>query len=250
MPRMSDGPSLILTPTPRLARHRARRAATEHVAAGQSTWHRPDILWWTAWLERLRADWFLDADDPRTPITADQAREIWKEVIDTDIFIGEPRVAEMAVRAWGLIHDYRLDDPADWADLMCSEDSARFREWVAAYRSECARRGVVDESAWAAEVPGLVAEGVISVPGRIELVGFDLPLTPLQGAILAAFEAAGAEVVGRPEVDGSDGGDRDLDRRPRRADLRCWWRRSEVRCLDTWRLVAGMAVVSAQDCLA
>jgi ATP-dependent helicase/nuclease subunit B len=183
-----------LTPTARLARNLARELAAGMTAAGQTAWLPPDIFSFPAWTARLRDDYFLGSDDPRVAIDAQQALVLWQSLIDTQVFIGEPQVAELAQRSWRLVHDHALDAPATWPALLLSEDSARFKQWAAAYQSACTERGLVDEWVFAAEIPGLLIQGAIEAPATVELVGFDLPATPLQVKILAALETAGASV--------------------------------------------------------
>ncbi len=186
---------ITLTPTARLARDLARRAALEQADRGKAAWLTEPVYSYAAWLARLREHYFLTADDHRVPLTAQQAELLWQSLIDRDVFVGEPRVAELALRAWRTLHEYRLQPPEQWQAVYLSEDSGRFRSWAASYRTTCARRGLVDEWAFAAEIPGLVAEGRMDTPAAIRLAGFDLPLTPLQEDILNAFRDAGTEIL-------------------------------------------------------
>lgn len=188
---------LVLTPTARLARDRSRTLAEQMSAAGSGAWFPPQVLSFSAWLTALRDDYLLSDDDPRVPISAGQALLIWQGLIDREVFVGEPRVAELAQRAWRLIHEHDLMAPQDWPALWLSEDSRRFRDWAARYREACSRRALIDDWAFAAEVPSLIVEGRISTPETIELDGFDLPLTPLQRNILDACAAAGTRISRR-----------------------------------------------------
>ena len=185
----------ILTPTARLARAEKLRLAAEQQAAGQSAWIPADVLAFSSWISRLRDEWFLGGDDERVPITATQALVLWQEVIDRDIFIGEPRVAEMAAASWRLIHEFGLDDPTDWPALLMSEDNRRFRDWAIRFRELCAERGLVDEWTFAASLPALIRERHLPLPNSIRLQGFDLPMTPIQSAIVEAAETAGSQVL-------------------------------------------------------
>jgi probable DNA repair protein len=166
-------------------------------AQGRTAWLTPTVYSFPAWLSRLREEYFLCVEDDRVPIDTQQSHLIWQSLIDREVFIGEPQVADLAMRSWRLIQDFELQTPAQWPALLLSEDSRRFKSWAAAYTAECDRRGVVDEWTFAGEIPGLVSAGQIPAPGAIELVGFDLPVTPLQSTILEAFAAAGAIVTRR-----------------------------------------------------
>jgi ATP-dependent helicase/nuclease subunit B len=190
---------LVLTPTARLARTLSRRAALERAAEGAGAWLPPRILSFPGWLADLRETHFLTASDHRVPISAHQALWLWQSLIDRDVFIGDPEVAALAQRAWRLIHEHALDAPERWPELLLSEDSRAFRGWADAYRAECDRRGVVDEWAFAGELPRLIESGQLAVPQTLELAGFDLPMSPLQVRIVDALEGAGCSVIGRPE---------------------------------------------------
>ena len=148
---MPASTSLRLTPTARLARNEAHQRALSFRDSGTSAWLAPKVLSFPAWLGELRADYLLNADDERVPVTSQQAQLLWQSLIDQSVFIGEPRVAELAQRAWRLLHEYELDPPGQWPTLLLSEDNQRFRDWAQRYRSLCGRRGLVDDWALNAE---------------------------------------------------------------------------------------------------
>ncbi len=190
---------IILTPTARLARTLARGFAVERAADGAGAWLPPTIRSFAAWLAEMRETHFLTGTDQRVPISAQQALWLWQSLIDRDVFIGDPEVAALAQRAWRLIHEHDLDNPERWPELLLSEDARAFRGWAAAYGAECDRRGVVDEWAFAGQLPGLIEAGRLAGPQTLKLIGFDLPMTPLQVRVLDALEGAGCTITGRPE---------------------------------------------------
>jgi len=187
---------LIVTPTPRLARAKKRRLAEARLAEGATAWRAPEVISFSAWLGKLRADALMAGAIDRVPVSAAQARMLWRQVIDTDVFVGEPRVHALAERAWRTIHEYGLQPPRDWPEPLLSDDSRQFREWVAQFERLCEQRGVIDEWTFAAALPALIAERRIPLPARIELIGFELPPTPLQQSLFEALEQAGVGIVG------------------------------------------------------
>jgi ATP-dependent helicase/nuclease subunit B len=197
---MPETPPLILTPTARLARGLTREMNASMAADGRTAWMASRVLPFSTWLGQIRDDYFMTSDDPRVPIDNQQSLVLWQSLIDRDVFIGEPRVAELAVRAWRLIHEHDLEPPERWPALLLSEDSGRFKDWTARYRAVCARRDLVDEWAFAAELPRRIGNGEIPAPDTLELAGFDLPMTPLQQRIIEALAAAGTRVVQRPST--------------------------------------------------
>lgn len=186
----------ILTPTARLARSEKRRLAETQVAEGAQAWRAPQVVSFSAWLGRLRDQALMAGAIDRVPISVSQARMLWQQVIDTDVFVGEPRVHALAEKAWRTIHEYRLQHPRDWAKPLLSEDCRQFRDWVARFEQLCDERGVIDEWRFATELPALIAGHRLALPERIELNGFELPPTPLQTAIFEALESAGVQVGG------------------------------------------------------
>ncbi|WP_376697131.1 PD-(D/E)XK nuclease family protein [Wenzhouxiangella sp. EGI_FJ10305] len=195
---MTGEQTFILTPTARLARAEKQRHAMARQSAGEQAWQSPEVLAFSSWINRLRDEWFLTTEAPLVPISASQALVLWQSVIDRDVFIGEPRVAEMATASWRLVHEYRIDAPADWPELMLSEDSRHFRDWARRFVEVCEQRELLDEWRFAGQLPERIAAGEISLPQTVLLSGFELPMTPLQRAILDAAEAAGTRIEREP----------------------------------------------------
>ncbi len=194
--QQSSEATTIVTPTARLARAEKRRRSEARLAEGATAWHAPEVLSFSAWLGKVRGEALMAGGIESVPISASQARMLWQQVIDTDVFVGEPRVHALAERAWRTIHEYRLQHPRDWPEPLLSDDSRQFREWVAQFEQLCEQRSVIDEWRFSAEVPGLVAERRLALPERIELTGFELPPTPLQQSLFEALEQAGVEISG------------------------------------------------------
>ncbi|MDT8409387.1 MAG: PD-(D/E)XK nuclease family protein [Wenzhouxiangellaceae bacterium] len=217
----------ILTPTARLARVEKRRLADARVTEGAQAWRAPEVLSFSAWLGSLRGQALMTGAVDRVPVSASQSRLLWQQVIDTDVFIGEPRVYTLAERAWRTIHEHCLAHPSEWPEALLSEDSRRFRDWVQRFEKVSGQRGVIDEWSFAARLPGLFADGALEWPAMIELIGFELPPTPLQQQIFKALADAGTAInglaidkaAGTQTADGddnrndnrNDGGDFDSD---------------------------------------
>ncbi len=190
--QVQDG--LLLTPTARLARAHLQQHARQQVSAGISTWLRPQLLHYAAWLQQLRQQAVVTGCIDQVLIDADQARWLWQQVIDSDVFVGEPKVAQLAERAWQQLHEYRLADPEQWPRLELSDDAHAFRQWVWRFRQRCAAQGCIDAVTLDARLPELISSGRLSLPASIQLLGFELPPTPLQQAIFAAAESVGVKL--------------------------------------------------------
>jgi len=207
---------IILTPTPRLARAMALDHARQQLANASSptselateansndtsklpqstAWITPQILTFSGLTTLLCDAYFLSTHDERTLISNPQAIVLWEQIIDKEVFIGEPKVAQLAFGAWQRVHEYLLPRPDTWPPLLLSQDSFRMQSWAADYLKHCNAQGFVDEFRLAAELPEHIRQGHLSIPKQIECVGFDLPLTPLQTSILDACRDAGCEIV-------------------------------------------------------
>ena len=191
---MTNPSSLILTPTARMARSLLRRLATKRIEQGLSSWRAPSVLSFSAWLARLRDEWFFDGDNADVPIRSPQALVLWQSVIDRDIFIGEPRVAELAQSAWRTIHEHKLPHPSHWEPVWMSEDQRRFCTWAKRFERLLDERGLIDEWSFAARLPALIREGHLEAPEQLTLHGFDLPTTALQNATFDALADAGCAI--------------------------------------------------------
>ena len=211
---MIDDSTIVITPTARLARAERLRLAMARKGAGQTAWVTPAVLDFSSWIRQIQDHWLLAGDDSRVPVTAPQTLVLWQEVIDREVFIGEPRVADMAASSWRRIHEYQLEPPEQWTGLILSEDSRRFRDWAGRFQALCADKGLVDEWTLATELPDLIRQGRVDLPPGIALAGFDLPMTPLQQAIVQAVQDAGIPVEtsgvepagnGRPESSNQPG---------------------------------------------
>ncbi|MCR9279571.1 MAG: PD-(D/E)XK nuclease family protein [Pseudomonadaceae bacterium] len=191
----AEGESIVLCPTARFAALESRRRALQS-NAGAIAWLTPTVLSFSAWLDALAEAYFLTADDDRTLINTVQSEYIWQSLVDDDVFVGQPSVAGLAMDAWRRLHEYCLDMPAQWLPGYCSTDALAFAAWSRRYEDHCAERNWLDPWMFAAELPGLVAKGLIALPEQISCVGFEQPRPPLQQALLQACSDAGVRVEG------------------------------------------------------
>lgn len=217
--------TLTLTPTARLARAAQRAHAANAALAGDlnryptapaavppdqepaatlqpedKVWLTPRIISLQTWLGELARDYFLLSDDARVLISSEQARTIWQNEVERAVFIGEPEVADLAERAWRLLHEHQLQRPWEWSPALLSPDAEHFQRWAHRYRQVCARQGWVDEWVFAAELPNHIAAGLVVLPEVVRLIGFDRPLTPLHASVLAACTARGVRVEGMETI--------------------------------------------------
>ena len=110
----------LLTPTARLARNLARELAADMTARGQAAWLAPRIYSIPAWLSRIRDDYFLNSDDHRVPISAEQALLLWQSLIDVEVFVGEPSYEMRS----GVVYVFEHDADGNWVQSQRLEPSS------------------------------------------------------------------------------------------------------------------------------
>ncbi len=187
--------AVVVCPTARFAAG-VKAAHSQGAALGEGAWLTPTVYSFSSWLEALASDYFFASDDDRVLINTVQSEYIWQSLVDDDVFVGQPSVAGLAMDAWRRLHEHCLVMPERWEPGQCSEDALAFVSWSQRYVEHCVRHSWVDQWAFAAELPGLVAQGLVELPGRIECLGFVQPRTPLQQRLLQAFADAGVPVDG------------------------------------------------------
>lgn len=185
---------ITLTPNHRLVRTLAATQVRRCIKRGERAWHSPRIYSWRAWARHLLIEYIAFSNDPRVPLSDEQSRAIWSEIVGEDVVVNPDRVAGMALRAWRALHEWGVPSPGSWDELELSFDSRQFQRWAARYLDIVSERGFVDEAAWLAELPDLIRAGEIPLPGRITLEGFVLPQGTAFDALMSALADAGVDI--------------------------------------------------------
>ncbi len=180
---LADG-GTVVTATRRLAR---RLAADYGAGRPGPAWPTPDVLPWSAWLNRSfrRLRDFGRLEDSRPLLGEEQSRLLWEAVVQADPrgrdLMLIPAAAAECRAAWELMQEWRLsrDDIASRA----GEDARRFLDLADAYQARVSSAGFTD--------PASVAEVVADHAGalaetRVVLYGFER-LPPAHTRILRAL---------------------------------------------------------------
>jgi ATP-dependent helicase/nuclease subunit B len=207
---LADGATAI-TPSNRLARHLHREFDRAQRAAGRRSWPTPSILPYPTWLETL---WerFADAgrnDQGALLLAPSQSAHLWRRVVDASAapLLDPHGAARLAADAWSLVHGWGAGGESwrAWRrDGDDADDPAIFAAWAEAYRRELQRIDALDS----AQLPEALAANADLAGARqlrARLVGF-VELTPQQQRLIAALQAAGADirpVDSLPERDGA-----------------------------------------------
>ena len=189
--------STVLTPNRRLALHLKRGFDTVQLAAGRTAWPTPDILPWTAWLERsydeiLHSEF---AGDLPLLLSAAQELALWEEAIRGSDFAETlllPALAAAQSReAWNLVHAWRLQ--VRLRNAEANDDGKAFIEWAQRYERGCARGPYTDAARLADVIAPLITHASITKSASLVIYGFDI-ITPQQRECLTALAAANVSV--------------------------------------------------------
>jgi probable DNA repair protein len=180
----------VVTPTRRLAHHLKRRHDEGCVARGLRVWPTPDILPWSALIERM---FQADRQSGRTRLRwldPHAARLCWERLAQDDPrgsrLVSPDGLGRAAYRSWQVLHDFEIP-----LEALAGDDSPEvvaFAGWCAQYLHELEGRRWLD----AAQAPGLVHAA--SVASKLRFIGFDA-LTPAQAAFTQRLSGAGVEVI-------------------------------------------------------
>jgi len=188
----------VVTPNRRLAAALRLAFDEEQARAGRERWESPDILPWTAFVERQwdEARHAPGGEGAPLLLAAPEEEALWESVVAESRHARDLAsaggAASLAREAWQLLHAWRLG-PA-LARAEANEDTKAFREWSARYERLTRERGLVDGARLPDVLAGRLAEPGISRPATIILHAFDR-LAPQQGALLAVFEATGSSLL-------------------------------------------------------
>ena len=198
---MSPESSLTLTAGNRLARWLHEEHARDALAQGATVWETPDILPWSAWLEKLWDEAIeTGAAGAHPPIRLGdgQALALWEGIIrewaGADSLLQPSATAELAQQAWQLVHDWRVPIGIDGT---MAEDVRAFSGWSTRYRETCERHHWLDGARLIEALIPLVRAGRLSLPAKILLRGFDA-FTPAQRLLLDALVAVGVSLDSAP----------------------------------------------------
>jgi len=187
----------VVTPNRRLALHLKREFDALQLAANRSSWPTPDILPWTAWLERNYDDALHSGFSGDIPILLSAAQELalWEEAIRGSDLAGtllSPAPAAAQCReAWRLVHGWRLQ--AGLRNTETNDDGKAFIEWAERYERGCARGPYSDGARLADVVAPLFKQASIATTAALIVYGFDT-ITPQQRECLAALAQTGLSI--------------------------------------------------------
>jgi probable DNA repair protein len=184
----------VLTSTRRLAQSIRRAYDRAQEAAGRTAWPSPDVLSWSAWLQR---EWQAAQFSAAQPLLLDVQQELalWERIVEqsdeAQRILDVRALSAQARDAWGIVCAHQLHDVLSRSAQ--TEETQAFLRWSRSFTRFCDTHGLIDT----ARLPDALAteyrEGRLPAPRRIALAGFDA-LDPQRAALLDALRTRGAQV--------------------------------------------------------
>ncbi|MFO1394255.1 MAG: PD-(D/E)XK nuclease family protein [Steroidobacteraceae bacterium] len=188
-------PTLVVTPTQRLAHWLRRRHDEDCLARGLDVWPTLDAVGWSGFVERcfhasrdagmLGQRWIPDA----------AARVAWDRIVRGDAasagVVAPGALARSAWQAWQSLHEWEIPLAAVSRDDR--PESLAWYRWASEYLAFLDTHRGIDAALAQAKL------GDVAPAGRIEFVGFERT-TPAQRSLIGRLEKGGCEVVERVPV--------------------------------------------------
>lgn len=193
----------VLTPTRRLAQAVRRAFDQAQELAGHAAWPSPDVLSWSAWLQR---EWQSAQFVSPLPLLLDAQQELalWERIVraspEAERLLNVEAVAAEARDAWHIVCEHRLAEGLRRGPQ--SEETRAFLAWSEAVLQFCARERLIETARLPDELAHQFSAGNLAYPQRLVLFGFDV-LDPQRAALIAALQERGAQVEHFGPGDGS-----------------------------------------------
>lgn len=193
--RELEAGATLATVNRRLARALSLAHGAAQAAAGRFVWETPEVLSWSAWVQRTLAA-LAERDGRYAVLSEEQALALWEEIVagsgaGQGLLQSAP-TARAAYEAWRTLHEWEV--PLSALEGGVSEDVRAFAEWAREYQRRCAAGGWGDPAAELRRLAERMRAGDLQVPARLCLAGFD-ELTPAQATLLEALRSRGCEAV-------------------------------------------------------
>ncbi len=227
---LDDDGSIVVTASRRLARVLVSEHGRTQLQAGRAAWRTPSIRFWQDWLSRLLATTRSPQLLP-TCINAQQSRIIWERCLKSEVrdsLTNFGSLAKQAQDTWGRLGEWNvpIDEVAAAAQGL---DQRIFAKTAKRYLETLGDENWFDDSMLSALVREHATNGLLELPSRVTIAGFDR-VTPRTQSLLDELSQNGCQVgsVG----DGAPGSTRLLAYDNSDAELRAagaWARREYER---------------------
>ena len=132
----------VITATRRLSRRLLHEYNQHLLASGLTAWPTPDILSWSAWVQRQWQQASIQSASRQVVLSSAQSLHVWQAIIeaDSDALINAQSTARQAQTARLQIIDYTLDlkDEASRQWFVYDADASRWLDWYHQYTQQLA----------------------------------------------------------------------------------------------------------------
>jgi hypothetical protein len=191
-----DAGHTIITASARLARLVRLELAQTQAERGSGVWTPPTILAWHDWLSRLHEELrWTSSGSARALLNPAHEHCVWEQLVVEDAagdLLGSAATARQARAAWGMLHGWRLPEPA--AAPLASEEVRAFSRWMRGYQERCEDQSWLDGARLPDALRVAIDASIIAPPAGMLVLGFE-QLTPQQRALLRAIAARGARIA-------------------------------------------------------
>ncbi len=205
-----DDDTTLITVNRRLSRAVTEAYADRRIAAGERAWRTPDVIPFSAWVER---GWRTSAahgfDSSASLLRPSQERVLWEQVVrahaprgnESDAPVAAGAAARRAQEANALVSAWNF--PLEAAEFGFSAESRIFRTWARAFEARCLDGGWIDPARAASALADHARLALAKPRRRAVFAGFDA-MTLQQHAIRAALVRCGVEVIdaAAPQIKG------------------------------------------------
>ena len=191
---LDDDDSIIVTASRRLARVLVAEHGRVQLQAGRAAWRTPSICFWQDWLSRLLATTQSPQSLP-TCINAQQSRVIWERCLKSEVrdsLTNFGSLAKQAQDTWGRLGEWNvpIDEVAAAAQGL---DQRTFAQAAKRYLETLGNENWLDESMLSGRVREQATNGLLELPSRVTIAGFDR-VTPHARSLLDALSQSGCQV--------------------------------------------------------
>ena len=188
----------VVTSTNRLSRRLIHDYNQHQLASGLQAWVTPDVLSWSAWVQREWQQQSLQPDQQQILLGGAQSLQLWQSIIEADNheLINAQATAQKAQAARQQVIDFQLDLQDDnlrqW--FVYDMDASQWLSWHQRYEQQLQASNWLDVPAMTRLLVHAMREQQHTLSQPVCLYGFDR-LTPLQQQLQQWLTVQGQSVV-------------------------------------------------------
>ncbi len=184
-----DENTQVLTVNNHLARELQQQYDQQQAASGQRVWRAPNILPWSAWLQRQYETLTDIGFNQRILLNAHQEKALWEQIVSRHYpaLFNPKSAAKTAQQAWQLMHAWLL--PQSRIEQYANEETQCFLNWQKKFRRYCRKNHFITQAELIDLCLAGLQAGQLNLDEPIQLMGFD-DINPQQQALLDQLDVS------------------------------------------------------------